>query len=345
MGMARHQVHPHSDVTPLTLAQDGGVGPRNGNTTRCRSAEPPRPNGTLPAVKEGKPSETAISIAVNRVAASLDPVLRPLLVDPDEPYSEWFVDEHSPRAREQLAKWKSRPTVMSFWGDLMFPGGRNFILLRKRWIEDQVRIALKKGMRQVVVLGAGYDPLSLRLRAEYPRVRFFELDHPATQDVKRRALEARKALPDGVTLVPVDFARESTEERLLRAPGFRRGARALFLAEGLLMYVEPKDVDALFGLVARTARPGSRFLFSMVDSRCLADPRSPITRTVRMAGFSGEPIRSSQNPRSIKSFLSQRGFRFGSKADHRTLRTTYLDPRGITLPLGEAEFLVAADRH
>lgn len=294
-------------------------------------------------MKEGKPSETAISIAVNRVAASLDPVLRPLLVDPEEPYSEWFVDEHSPRAREQLAKWKSRPAVMGFWGSLMFPGGRNFILLRKRWIEDQVRMALGKGLRQVVVFGAGYDPLCLRLSAEYPRVRFFELDHPATQDVKRRALEARNALPDGVTLVPVDFARESTEERLFGAPGFRPRARGVFLAEGLFMYVEPKDVDALFGLVARASRPGSRFLFSMVDSRCLADPGNPITRTVRMAGFSGEPIRSSQNPRSIEKFLSQRGFLLRSTADHRALRKAYLDPSGVTIPLGEAEFLVAAE--
>jgi methyltransferase (TIGR00027 family) len=294
-------------------------------------------------MKDGRASETAISIAVNTVAASRDPVLRRVLANPDEPYSEWFVLEHSPEARERLSQWRSRPTSMSFWGNLAFPGGRNHIQLRKRWIETEVRAALEAGMAQVVALGAGYDTLCLRLSAEHPKVQFVELDHPDTQAVKRRALENHRALPANVTLVPVDFARESAETRLLETPGFRRGVKGVWVAEGLLMYLEPGDRDALFRLVSRTARAGSRFVFSMVDSRCLSDPANPVSRTIRLAAYAGEPIRSGQNPRSVGKFLSGRGFRVLARADHRALQADYLDPLGITLPLSEAEFLVAAE--
>jgi methyltransferase (TIGR00027 family) len=294
-------------------------------------------------VKKGRASQTAISIAVNTVAASRDPVLRRLLADPDEPYSGWFVAEHSAEAGEQLTQWKTRPGSMGFWSQIMFPGGRNHIQLRKRWIEAQVRVALDGGIAQVVALGAGYDTLCLRLSSRYPKASFFELDHPDTQEVKRRALENHDALPANVTLVPMDFTRESAERRLIDTHGFRPGARGVWVAEGLLMYLDADDRDALFRLVTRTARKGSRFVFSMVDSRCLSDPANPVSRTIRMAAYAGEPIRSGQNPRSVGRFLSSRGFRVIARADHRALQADYLDPLGITLPLSEAEFLVTAE--
>jgi methyltransferase (TIGR00027 family) len=161
--------------------------------------------------------------------------------------------------------------------------------------------------------------------------------------VKLRALENHEALPANVTLLPVDFTRESAETRLRETPGFRQGVRGAWVAEGLLMYLEPDDRDALFHLVARTGRAGSRFVFSMVDSRSLSDPKNPVSRTIRMAAYAGEPIRSGQNPRSVGRFLSSRGFRVLSRADHRALQADYLDPLGIKLPLSEAEFLVAAE--
>ena len=294
-------------------------------------------------MKKGRASQTAISIAVNTVAAARDPVLRRLLADPEEPYSEWFVDEHSGEAGERLTQWRERPASMGFWSQIMFPGGRNHIQLRKRWIEAQVLAALGDGITQVVALGAGYDTLCLRLGGKYPKAMFFEVDHPDTQAVKRRALDKHGALPANVALVPVDFTRESAETRLIDTPGFRSGVKGTWVAEGLLMYLDADDRDALFRLVARTSRAGSRFVFSMVDSRCLSDPANPVSRTIRMAAYAGEPIRSGQNPRSIGKFLSSRGFRVLARADHRALQADYLDPLGIELPLSDAEFLVAAE--
>src|SRR5690606_20255710 len=51
-------------------------------------------------------------------------------------------------------------------------------LARKRWIEREVRRAMADGIRQVVVVGAGFDTLAWRLHEELPNAKFFEFDHP-----------------------------------------------------------------------------------------------------------------------------------------------------------------------
>src|SRR5690349_4299426 len=61
-----------------------------------------------------------------------------------------------------------------------------WITARTKFFDDAVVRALEHGVQQVVLLGAGYDGRSLRFRT--PGVRFFEVDHPATQADKQRRL-------------------------------------------------------------------------------------------------------------------------------------------------------------
>jgi len=65
------------------------------------------------------------------------------------------------------------------------PGIRTHYVLRKKIIERETRAAIDEGFRQVVVIGAGFDVLALRLASEFPLVTFVELDHAATQNAKR----------------------------------------------------------------------------------------------------------------------------------------------------------------
>ena len=62
---------------------------------------------------------------------------------------------------------------------------------RTRFFDERVLEAISDGIGQVVILGAGYDDRALRFRS--PGVRFFELDHPATQADKARRLRVIKA--------------------------------------------------------------------------------------------------------------------------------------------------------
>src|SRR5256885_13823593 len=61
-------------------------------------------------------------------------------------------------------------------------------ILRKKCIAGLVRSALINGATQVVVIGAGFDPLSFELHQDFRGAQFWEIDHPATQRHKLRAL-------------------------------------------------------------------------------------------------------------------------------------------------------------
>ncbi len=148
---------------------------------------------------------------------------------------------------------------------------RASLIARTRFSDERVLAAIAAGMPQVVIAGAGYDDRALRFRS--PGVRFFELDHPATQADKARRLRAMKAGPGagGPALAPADF-RHDDVAGVLAASGHDAGQPTLFLCEGLLVYLDqPACVRLLSGLRARAAA-GSELAASLATHREGLDP-------------------------------------------------------------------------
>jgi methyltransferase (TIGR00027 family) len=131
---------------------------------------------------------------------------------------------------------------------------------RTRFFDDQVLIAIAAGIGQVVVLGAGYDDRALRFRS--PGVRFFEIDHSATQDDKIRRLRTTGMDTGGPVTAAADF-RSDQVGVVLAGCGHAEGSPSLFICEGLLVYLDqPTIVDLLSSLRSRAA-PRSRLAASL----------------------------------------------------------------------------------
>ena len=148
-----------------------------------------------------------------------------------------------PHARRMLSPDRRRTAAV-----FHLPGVRYRIVglpglaARTRFFDAFVDDALDEGIRQVVVVGAGYDSRAWRLAR--PGVTFFEVDQPATQDDKRA-----KA-PDGG---PVYVAADVTDPRLpetLRRAGLRADRPTAFTLEGLVAYMSTEEVAALFTRLA-----------------------------------------------------------------------------------------------
>lgn len=105
---------------------------------------------------------------------------------------------------------------------------------------------------QFVILGAGFDTRAFRLPKD-TRVRSFEVDTPKTQAVKRAMLERAGIDSTGVTFVAADFEQEDWLTRLVGA-GFDPGKPALFLWEGVMMYLDRAAVEATLCQIAGTAK-------------------------------------------------------------------------------------------
>ena len=115
--------------------------------------------------------------------------------------------------------------------------GRLFTNARSRIAEDALSLAVGRGIRQIVILGAGLDTFALRNPHGALAIRIYEVDHPATQAEKRqRVAEAQIELPPWLTFVPLDFERDDLEEKLAAA-GFQQNSPAFFSWLGVVPYL------------------------------------------------------------------------------------------------------------
>jgi methyltransferase (TIGR00027 family) len=140
---------------------------------------------------------------------------------------------------------------------------------RTEFFDRQVIGAIEAGVRQVVVLGAGYDDRALRFRT--PGVVFYEVDHPATQADKRARLAAiegagraddRTRRSGGLVLAQADFRLDEVGQVLARV-GHDPELASLFLAEGLLVYLDQPTAIKLLDGARAVATPGSELAASL----------------------------------------------------------------------------------
>lgn len=205
------------------------------------------------------------------------------------------------------------------------PGSYGFAIARTRHFDEALLSALHDGARQVVILGAGYDSRAFRFRDELAGVRVLELDHPGTQARKIALLAASNtALPENVSLIGIDFAKQSFR-RVLARNGFDRTAKTVFLWEGVSYYLPLKAVDDVLSFVAACA-PGSTIVFdyalqSFVDGDTSTFGGEAVARWLRKIG---EPFLFGLEPTNAQRFLSKRGLRITTHVGPADLERLYL---------------------
>ena len=119
---------------------------------------------------------------------------------------------------------------------------------------------------QFVMLGAGFDTRAYRLSPD-TKVHSFEVDAPKTQAVKRDMLEKAGIDSSRVTFVSADFEKEDWLTRLVES-GFDPAKPALFLWEGVIMYLDRAAVEDTFRKIAGTAQ-GSVVAFDYFTTEAL----------------------------------------------------------------------------
>ncbi|WP_427017646.1 class I SAM-dependent methyltransferase [Pseudarthrobacter sp. P1] len=122
------------------------------------------------------------------------------------------------------------------------------------------------GIDQLVILGAGFDTRPYRLPQDTP-VKSFEVDAPATLAVKRGMLDKAGIDARHVAFVPADFETDDWLGKLVDA-GFDPGRPALFLWEGVTMYLNREAIEDTLRKVAGCAT-GSRLAFDYFTTEAL----------------------------------------------------------------------------
>jgi methyltransferase (TIGR00027 family) len=157
---------------------------------------------------------------------------------------------------------------------------RLWIVARTVFLDELILAACADGARQVALLGAGFDTRAFRLPWP-PGVRCFELDTPDVLDAKNQVLAAQRAVP-GCERITVPGNLLDDWPAALRAAGLRPEQPTAWVAEGLLVYLAPDDVDQLLDRVTSLSAPGSRLGLTF-RGRAPADQSSPAVALRRSA--------------------------------------------------------------
>jgi methyltransferase (TIGR00027 family) len=158
---------------------------------------------------------------------------------------------------------------------------RLFIAVRTRFAEDALAAAIDRGVRQLVVLGAGLDTYAYRGKFR-DVLRIFEVDHPATQAWKRQRLaEAAIDVPELLTFAPVDFERETLADGL-EAAGFDPAQKTFFTWLGVVPYLTEQAVWSTLGFIA-SLPAGAHVVFDYSDPPDSLSPEMRLEHEKRAA--------------------------------------------------------------
>jgi len=148
---------------------------------------------------------------------------------------------------------------------ITIPGILLHYALRKKCINALVHSALANRIAQVVILGAGFDPLSSELQREFPTALFWEIDHPATQRYKVRACSEIGI--ERVHFVAIDLSAVALDTEALIGSGFDPAKRTFWIAEGLLMYFPADIVSSLITTLSSLSAPESQLAFTFMEKQ------------------------------------------------------------------------------
>lgn len=279
------------------------------------------------------PSNTALRVARRRAAHQL-------LDDPkifDDPLALQVLGLDTATAHDPSQPWLRQTPISRVL--------RASLAARSRFAEDELHAAVRQGVDQYVVLGAGLDTFACR--SPYPAevLRIFEVDHPATQQWKRACLaETGLPIPPALTFSPVDFETQTLGDELRRA-GFDTGRRAFFSWFGVTMYLTREAIDATLGYVAGMPT-GSRLVFDyMIEPSLLtAEERMALDTLARHVAGAGEPFQTSFHPAALAADLRRLGFSQVEDLGPEELDARYFRGRTDGLRAGRLAHIMHAGR-
>jgi methyltransferase (TIGR00027 family) len=269
---------------------------------------------------EGRPSRTAMRVAMLRAAHQfLD---TPKIFD--DPLALRII------GAEAAATLRAEQSEES---DAASRAMRAFLCARSRFAEDELARAVKRGVRQYVVLGAGLDTFAYR--NPHPGVRVFEVDFPATQMWKQKKLRAAEiAVPETLTFAPVDFEKQTLAEGLLQA-GFRAGEPAFFAWLGVTPYLNRETVLSTFRTMISLS-PQNGVAFDYAVPRASLDAASQIAFDL-LAGrvaAAGEPFVGFFSPEELAQGLRALGYHHIQDFGREEIEARYFTDRQDGLRIG-----------
>ena len=250
---------------------------------------------------------------------------------------------HDPFAKEFLINRHYRRLAGSpllAYGTLLFlkvwaPGGQEFLAARARLVDDLVVKLSEEGLEQIVLLGAGFDTMALRIRESLRKVTVFEVDHPATQIVKREVMERINQTskgPENLKFVAVDFEKEDFTQKLCEA-GFDPSCRSLIVWLGVSLYLTERTVANTLEQISTLGGEGTKLVWDYLLAEVIngtTTNRDALDKARRAANL-GEPWLFGLQTSQVPYYVEQFGFHLLKDYDPEELHQLYCPRRAAPM--------------
>jgi methyltransferase (TIGR00027 family) len=241
-------------------------------------------------LRAGQPSRTALGAAAYRAVHQM---LEGGVIFRD-PFAVGILDDETRAGLDEMA------------ADASLRPMRLLIAARSRFSEETLADCVTRGVRQIVILGAGLDTFSLR--NPHAGIRVFEVDYPATQGWKRERLkQAGFAVPATLTFAPVDFERQSLADGLAAA-GFQADQPAFFQWLGVIPYLTREAISQTLDYIARVPNSAVVFDYGEPFENYPEERRAGVMAVAERAAARGEPWLSQCDPAEMSEMLRKAGF-------------------------------------
>jgi methyltransferase (TIGR00027 family) len=217
---------------------------------------------------------------------------------------------------------------------------------RARFTDEEVESALRRGVDQYVLLGAGLDSFAWRRPDLMIEVKVFEVDHPATQEwKKRRIAEADMTTPTNLRFVGVDFSVSEGLSLGMTDAGFDPQRASIWSWMGVIVYLSTGAVESTLREVANLAAPGSRLVASYTVTPDLMDSDSRefdlLARNASAEG--GEHHITVFTPNEIEAIACDTGWRTAASVDSSSF-VPWFSHRSDGLTPASYERILVADK-
>ena len=249
-------------------------------------------------MQSGQPSRTADGAANARVRHQRLPASARIL---DDPVAEKLTDINGESYRRGEEFNAALPEAVRL---------RNTsFVMRSRFTEDCLAEAFEAGIRQYVILGAGLDTFAYRQPKWASAMKIVEVDHPATQDMKRNRLRAAGIrIPKNVVFAPVDFETITLADGLA-ASGLDLDLPMFFSMLGVCMYLTPEVLDQTLKLIPSMPK-SSQIVFSFAVANHFLPPDDAdfFAKVGAICAEWGEPWLYCPTPEELLERLTSLGF-------------------------------------
>ncbi|WP_226665252.1 class I SAM-dependent methyltransferase [Metabacillus litoralis] len=182
-------------------------------------------------------------------------------------------------------------------------------LSRSAFCENVLLHEMNLGVKQYVILGAGLDTFCFRHPELENVLEIFEIDHPATQEFKKKRLEiAQFNILSNLHFVPMDFTHTFSHQFLVNE-GFNNKAKTFFSLLGVSYYLTKEEIERLINNLFAHLPEGSSIVIDYADENLFKEKGmfNRVENMLYMASVSGEPMKSCFSFREIESMLEKSG--------------------------------------